>query len=92
MSELKATPGPWVVETPLDFELSIVQANLMPFDWRFIASCSLPVESTDIQSSEVHANAQLIAAAPELADYVRDKADRGCEEASRLWRKCCGDD
>ena len=34
----------------------------------------------------------LIAAAPEMAEYIKSRADAGCERAASLWRKCCGDD
>lgn len=36
------TPGPWCVEDPMDFELTIVVAGKETHEWRFIASCSLP--------------------------------------------------
>jgi hypothetical protein len=61
----RATPGPWCVEDPMDFELAIVEAGKQSYEWRFIASCSLP-ESDDDQAftgREVHANAAYIAAA-----------------------------
>lgn len=62
------TPGPWCVEDPMDFELTIVEAGKETHEWRFIASCSLPDgdNDQDFTSGEVQANARLIAAAPEL--------------------------
>lgn len=59
----KFTPGPWCVETPMENELTIVQAGKETYDWNFIASCN---EEMGIDPATVAANAQLIAAAPEL--------------------------
>lgn len=67
------TPGPWCVEDPMDFELTIVEAGKETHEWRFIASCSLPDgdDDQDFTSGEVQANARLIAAAPELLEALR---------------------
>ena len=37
----KHTPGPWEIQAPMDFELSIVQAGLKAYEWKFIASVPL---------------------------------------------------
>ncbi len=73
------TPGPWVVEDPLSFELSIVEAGKPTHEWRFIASCSLPDGDDDqtFTGREIYANARLIAAAPDLArENVELRAER----------------
>lgn len=66
------TPGPWVVEDPFDFELSVVaNGDQAPGDWTFIAGCKLPDEDDhNITGREAHANARLIAAAPELYEAL----------------------
>jgi len=59
------TPGPWAVENPMDFELSIVEANKPTHEWKFIASIPTSPEF-DFPRSTAEANARLIAAAPDL--------------------------
>ncbi len=74
------TPGPWVVEDPLDFELSIVAngQSASPADWTVVASCTWPDEDDhDITSREVKANARLIAAAPDLCEAADHAARTG---------------
>ena len=66
MTDTKWTPGPWSVEQPMDFELTIVEAGKPTYEWRFIATCGLPDEKGDIPKKQVIANVNLIAAAPEL--------------------------
>lgn len=65
----KATPGPWSVEDPMGFELSIVETDKPTHEWRFIAGCALPDGDDDqaFTGREIHANAKLIALAPTLA-------------------------
>jgi len=60
-----ATQGPWVVEDPLSFELSIVQAGLEAYEWQFIASCTFSDEDEDdpLPREQVERNAAFIAAA-----------------------------
>lgn len=65
------TPGPWAVEDPMGFELSIVEGGKAPAEWRFIASLTLPGDGVeepdaDFPEQEIRANAALIAAAPDL--------------------------
>lgn len=69
----KHTPGPWAVEDPMGFELSIVEAGKPPHEWRFIASCALPKgdDDQDFTAREVHANAKLVAAAPEMLEALQ---------------------
>ena len=45
-----------------------------------------------VATCETKYDAMLIAAAPEMAEYIKSRADAGCERAASLWRKCCGDD
>jgi hypothetical protein len=70
----KHTPGPWVVENPMEFELSVVEAGKEAYEWRFIACCPFPDpddrDRDDIPRSQVKANARLIAASPKLLDAL----------------------
>lgn len=82
------TPGPWAVEEPMDFELSIVEAGKPPHEWRFIAAC--PLDDDDVETGfpreEAEANARLIAAAPLLLEAllgVVAVADRKTDEFDR---------
>jgi hypothetical protein len=59
------TPGPWSVEEPMDFELSIVEANRPVHEWQFIAC--IPhggKKEGDFPKVIAEANARLMAAAP----------------------------
>jgi|SRR5581483_1084374 len=67
------TPGPWSVEQPLDFELSIVEANKPTYEWKFIANVPTSQEF-DFPRSTAEANARLIAAAPDLLALARQYA------------------
>lgn len=62
------TPGPWAVEDPMGFELSIVQANKPTYEWEFIASLTLPEDGEGFPREVVEANARLIALSPEMLD------------------------
>ena len=70
------TPGPWAVEDPMDFELTIVEAHKPTHEWRFIANCSLPdpddYSEPQFGRMEVEANARLIGAAPDLYAALGD--------------------
>lgn len=74
------TPGPWTVEDPLDFELSIVEASKPSHEWKFIASISMNGEKEgDFPKAVAEANARLIAAAPELLAILRKLAGECAE-------------
>lgn len=64
------TPGPWSVEEPLDFELTIVEADKPTHEWKFIASVPTTPEF-DFPPAVAKANAHLIAAAPDLLAACR---------------------
>jgi hypothetical protein len=70
------TPGPWTIEDPFDFEVSIVaNGDKGPAEWTFIAACTLPDEDDHgITSREAHANARLIAAAPTMLATIEQQA------------------
>lgn len=56
----------------MDFELAIVEASKPIYEWRFIATCPLPDgdETQAFTRREIHANANLIAAAPDMAEAL----------------------
>lgn len=75
MSEMKHTPGPWEVEDQMGAEigLSVVQAGLKTYEWEFIAMVCQSTAGDEIMGrqrfispDEQKANANLIAAAPDL--------------------------
>ncbi|KAB2792569.1 hypothetical protein F9K96_05350 [Brucella anthropi] len=72
MTDTKFTPGPWEWETPLgDDCYSIVQAGLDAHKWRFIAHISVgKLEEGEFPRRQCKANANLIAAAPDLYEVV----------------------
>lgn len=73
LSTDRHTPGPWAVEDPMDGELSIVEANKLTHEWKFIATIYLR-EGRDPDEFPHHvseANARLIAAAPDLLEVLR---------------------
>ena len=80
------TKGPWAVEDPMDHCLTIVaNHNSAVHEWKWVASCDWPDEDDhDITSSEVKANARLIAAAPRMFDYIAVRAAQGDKEARRI--------
>jgi len=86
MADTKFTPGPWEWETPLgDDCYSIVQAGVETHKWQFIAHISVgKPEEGEFPRRQCKANAQLIAAAPELYEalyrLVRDCEIAGLQE------------
>jgi hypothetical protein len=71
------TPRPWAVENPMEFELSIVEANKQAYEWRFIAHVTLPEAGRDNDGftiDECEANARLIVEA--VNSFDRLAADR----------------
>jgi hypothetical protein len=68
MSQLKHTPGPWTVEDPLGPEILniVARAGRRVRDWKIVAQISASLEDAEIPFFEAKANANLIAAAPEL--------------------------
>lgn len=68
-TDARHTPGPWTIEQPLHFALSIVEAGKPTSEWRFIADIPLPDTDgggDEIPLTEAQANARLVAAAPDL--------------------------
>lgn len=90
------TKGPWFIE-PCKADPCLVSIGTgvrEEPEWHDLARVVTAVRDEDGGSAkpdyEGEANARLIAAAPELADYVRRHADAGDEEARALWEKCRG--
>lgn len=82
----KATEGPWTVEDPMATELTIVEAGKPTYEWRFIASCSLPDgdDDQDFTAREVYANASFIAFARTALTMLAREVIRLGEENERL--------
>ena len=80
MKDTLHTRGPWVVETPMDGILSIVaDADKPTYDWVMVAQISEEPDG-DLNYDTIHANAALIAAAPELLAALEEiAAARPCE-------------
>lgn len=77
----KWIPGPWWVESDADEE---VEGTL------YICHEGTDSPDTTICAFEGYdkddeANAHLIAAAPEMAGYIKRRADDGCPEAAAIW-------
>jgi hypothetical protein len=86
MSGTKHTQAPWSVEDPMGPEdLCIVQANLLPHQWRIIASVHSDDgrEEDGIPRFEMEANARLIAAAPDLLASILNSDDAHWTTAMR---------
>lgn len=69
------TPGKWEIERPFDFELTIVEAGKQAYEWKFIATIPLPEKddgNVSLPRNTCHANARLIAAAPELLEALKE--------------------
>ena len=84
MNQLKATPGVWKQATGIGY-CCIRTGSMNDKTGGVIADMRL------VDGVYNPFDAHLIAAAPEMADYIKEKADSGCEKATDLWRKCCGE-
>ena len=73
----KFTPGPWRVLNDDAIKVAAKDGSLATVTHIHLRGRR--------DTNEVEANAHLIAAAPKMADYVKRKADEGCEEAARIW-------
>ena len=95
--ETKWTKGPWLISTPTQGYEVCTMHGLPPQPsedgrgrtWVYIRPESLTRngEWHWPDEQEQLANAHLIAAAPTMADYVKRKADDGCEEAASIWEQ-----
>lgn len=68
MTEIKHTPGPWRVEPRQAGDSNDIAFNIETDDW-FIAGIYFE-EGTDINDPDIKANANLIAAAPEMYEIL----------------------
>lgn len=72
VSAASHTPGPWSVETPMEHELSIVEASKPTYEWKFIACVPYGGRNDgDFSRPVADANARLISAAPDLLEVLR---------------------
>jgi hypothetical protein len=89
MSELKTTPGPWVIQTPeqIGYKPSIgTSTNLADPNYCTVCDVRGPGIEYKTPSTEGEANAHLIAAAPEMYEalqllYIDALADLRMEES-----------
>ena len=82
MSKIAHTPGPWSI--PGQPDKICAEGFTRNGAAKAIATAHTP---SWMAGSEPWANAHLIAAAPTMADYVKRKADDGCEEAASIWEQ-----
>lgn len=73
----KWTPGPW---------------RYKPREARQIRSASGLYVGQIYRSKSAKADGHLIAAAPDMADYIKRRAEDGDAEAQELWERACGED
>lgn len=98
----KHTPGPWMVEMDANWPFDIkIKPNIVLMGR--VAYSSKQNSLEDVRSAvgfphdqreevaclvaEQEANAHLIAAAPTMAEYIKRRADDGCEEAACIWEQ-----
>ena len=75
VSAASHTPGPWSVETPMEHELSIVEASKPTYEWKFIACVPYGGRNDgDFSRPVADANARLISAAPDLLALAKKYA------------------
>jgi len=86
------TPGPWVQGNEDDFRGIPIERSDVPLG-AYVAIANVPVDYSDRPERE--ANARLIAAAPELLEFVRKRACglpaciNGCARAERQRDLAC---
>lgn len=64
--EVKHTPGPWVVQDGDRFSMEMVITSQRRIEESMAPICEMDVDYDGEHGEEQHANARLIAAAPEL--------------------------
>ena len=74
----KWTPGPWAVNLE-DGEVYAPDGEVDPQISYVLGENTEP--------EQYQADCHLIAAAPTMADYVKRRADEGCEEAASIWEQ-----
>lgn len=70
------TPGPWVVQDGDRFSMEMVITSQRRIEESMASICEMDVDYDGEHGEEQHANARLIAAAPELLAALQD-----CREA-----------
>jgi hypothetical protein len=70
MMEVKHTPGPWVVQDGDRFSMEMVITSQRRIEESMAPICEMDVDYDGEHGEEQHANAKLIAAAPELLEAL----------------------
>jgi hypothetical protein len=81
VTECSHTPGPWVIGDRAKAENPLMVYCDDSLGSR-VADCS--TSGHGISHDRDYANARLIAAAPTMFDYVKNRAALGCSEAQKL--------
>jgi len=83
----KWTPGPWMVGGVRCRVAGQDTHSILRYDADKNRDETIATVWYDPKTGLGRADAHLIAAAPTMADYVKRRADEGCEEAASIWEQ-----